>query len=314
MPPTIEQVIAAIPDWTGRTVTAERIPAGLTNTNYRVDVDGTPHFVRIPGAATELLAVDRGNELHNTRAAAEAGVAPAVLHALPAWGVFVLAWLPGRTMSNEALGAAEMPGRIAEALRRLHAGPRFRDDFDMFRLSQRYLALVDERDISIPKGYREHLDLVPRIEAALAVHRLPTVPCHNDLLADNYVDDGERLWIVDWEYSGNDDPAFELGNTAQELGYDDAQIRELCAGYFGEASPALLARMRLQMIMSDVGWTLWAAIQARISTIDYDFTGWAEERWARTVANLDGPDFERWLRTVSTRASDRLSDRSRHRR
>jgi thiamine kinase-like enzyme len=298
VPPTIEQVIAAVPDWAGRTVTAERIPAGLTNTNHRVDVDGTPHFVRVPGAATELLAVDRANELHNTRAAAAAGVAPRVVHAIPAWGVFVLEWLPARTMSNEALAEPGMAARIAEVLLRLHAGPRFRDDFDMFRLSARYLALVDEREIAIPAGYRERMDRIPRIEAALATHPLPTVPCHNDLLAENYLDDGRRLWLVDWEFSGNNDPTFELGNTAQELGYDDDQVGELCAAYFGEASPALIARMRLQMIMSDVGWTLWAAIQARISMIDYDFTGWAEERWARAAAALGGPEFEGWLRSV----------------
>jgi thiamine kinase-like enzyme len=296
--PTIGSVIAAIPEWTGAIVTAERIPAGLTNTNYRVEVSGTPYFVRLPGAASELLAVDRANELHNTKAAAEAGVAPRVVHDLPEWGVFVLEWLPARTMSVATLGAAGMPGRIAQVIRQLHAGARFRDDFDMFRLSERYLALVDERRIDIPAGYREHLRQLPRIEAALAAHPLPTVPCHNDLLAENYLDDGTRLWLVDWEYSGNNDPTFELGNTCQELGYDDERAAELCAAYFGQASPALLARMHLQMIMSDVGWTLWAAIQARISTIDYDFTGWAEERWARASAALDGPEFEGWLRTV----------------
>jgi thiamine kinase-like enzyme len=297
-PPSIEQVIAAIPDWAGRTVSAERIQAGLTNTNYRVEVDGTPHFVRIPGAGTDLLAVDRGNELHNTRAAAESGVAPRVLHALPVWDVFVLEWVGGQTMSNEVLNAPGIPVRIAASLRRLHAGPRFRDDFDMLRVAERYLAVVDDREIPIPVGYRERVGAIPRIEAALAVHPLATVPCHNDLLAENYLDDGERLWLVDWEYSGNNDPTFELGNTAQELGYDEAQASELCAAYFGEGSHALLARMHLQMIMSDVGWTLWAAIQARISTIDYDFTGWAEERWARASANLDGPDFDGWLRSV----------------
>jgi thiamine kinase-like enzyme len=296
--PSIEQVIAAIPDWAGAIVSAERIPAGLTNTNYRVEVDGTPYFVRIPGAATELLAVDRANELHNTKAAAAAGVAPRVVHAIPDRDVFVLEWLPARTMSVAALGASGMPGRIAEVVKRLHAGPRFRDDFDMFRLSERYLALVDERAIPIPGGYRAHLDQLPRIESALAAHPLATVPCHNDLLADNYLDDGERLWLVDWEYSGNNDPTFELGNTCQELEYDEAQATELCAAYFGQASPALVARMHLQMIMSDVGWTLWAAIQARISTIDYDFTGWAEERWTRASAALDGPDFEGWLETI----------------
>ncbi|MEA2620300.1 MAG: hypothetical protein QOC97_1073, partial [Chloroflexota bacterium] len=135
--PSIEQVIAAIPDWAGAIVSAERIPAGLTNTNYRVEVDGMPYFVRIPGAATELLAVDRANELHNTKAAAAAGVAPRVVHAIPDRDVFVLEWLPARTMSVAALGASGMPGRIAEVVKRLHAGPRFRDDFDMFRLSER---------------------------------------------------------------------------------------------------------------------------------------------------------------------------------
>ncbi len=202
MPPTIEDVIAAIPAWAGHAVRAERIAAGLTNTNYRVDVDGVAHFVRIPGAATDLLAVDRGNELHNTRAAAEAGVSPRVLHAIPEWDVFVLEWLDATTMSIASLGAPGMPTRIAATLRQLHAGPAFRDDFDMFRLAERYLALVDERGIPIPAGYREHLDRLPRIEAALAGHPLPLVPCHNDLLAENYLDDGERLWIVDFEYSG----------------------------------------------------------------------------------------------------------------
>ena len=301
MSTTIGQVIAAIPDWAGHAVRTERIPAGLTNSNFRVDVDGTPYFVRIPGAGTDLLAVDRGNELHNTRAAAQAGVAPSVVAAIPEWDVFVLEWLPARTMSVEALGAAGMPARIAEVLRRLHSGPRFRDDFDMFRVAERYLALVEERAIAIPARYREHLHLLPRIEAALMAHPLATVPCHNDLLAENYLDDSERLWLVDWEYSGNNDPAFELGNTCQELGYDDGQAAELCAAYFGEASPALLARMHLQMIMSDVGWTLWAAIQARISTIDYDFAGWAAERWARATAAFARPAFEEWLRLVEAR-------------
>lgn len=299
MPPSIEQVIDAIPDWAGRQLEATPITSGLTNRNWRVDVDGVGHFVRIPGAATELLAVDRANERYNTRAAATAGVGPAMLYELPDWDVFVLAWLDARTMSIETLGAPGVPTRVAEALRRLHAGPRFRDDFDMFRLSERYLRLVDERGIRIPDGYRERMAKLPRLEAALAVHPLATVPCHNDLLAENYLDDGERLWIVDYEYSGNSDPTFELGNTAQEQGWDEARIGEIVAAYFGEATDALLARCRLQMIMSDVGWTLWAAIQASISDIDFDFFGWAEVRWGRARTALDGPDLEDWLAAVS---------------
>ena len=292
---SIRDVIAAVPAWTGRRVVSAPIAGGLTNRNFRVEVDGVPHFVRIPGTATELLAVDRANELANTRAAADAGVGARVLHHLPEWSVIVLEWLDARTMSNAAFQRPGEPTRIAQSLRRLHAGPRFRDDFDMVALTARYLGVIDDRGFAVPAGYREHLDAVPRIGAALRARPLPTMPCHNDLLAENYLDCGERLWIVDYEYSGNNDPSFEVGNTAQELEFDEPRLRELVAAYFGDATPALMARCRLQMIMSDVGWTLWAAIQAEISPIDFDFWGWAVQRWTRAEAMIDGPDFEAWL-------------------
>jgi thiamine kinase-like enzyme len=286
----IDEIVQRL--WPGSEIRVSPIAAGLTNQNYRVEVDGKPRFVRLPGASTDLLAVDRANELHNARAAAEAGVGPKVIAHDPESGALVLDWIDGRTMSNSAFAERGTPARIAEALRRLHAGPRFRDDFNMFRLTEYYLDVVDQRSVRIPDGYRDELPKVAFIEAALAAHPLPTVPCHNDLLAENYLDDGRRLWIVDYEYSGNNDPTFELGNTAQELGFDAARQEALCAAYFGEATPALLARMRLQMIMSDVGWTLWAAIQAAISSIDYDFWGWAEERWGRASTAFARDDLD----------------------
>jgi thiamine kinase-like enzyme len=302
--PAISRLIDRVAGLERSTLRITPIAVGLTNQNYRLEAGKDTFFIRRPGPATELLAIDRQNELHNTRAAATAGVGPKVLQVDEQTGAMLLEWLPGRTMSNEAFQAPGMPTRIAEVLRRLHAGPRFRDDFDMFRLSERYLRLVDERAMPIPAGYREHVAQIPRIEAALEAHPLLTVPCHNDLLAENYLDDGSRLWIVDYEYSGNNDPTFELGNTAQELQFDDGRVRELCEAYFGaerfaREGPALLARIRLQMVMSDVGWTLWAAIQAVISTIDYDFMGWADDRWARASAMLDGPEFEGWLRDAA---------------
>jgi thiamine kinase-like enzyme len=290
MPPSIDVVAARL--WPGREIRVSPIPAGLTNQNFRVEVDATPFFVRIPGQSTDLLAVDRANELYNTRGAAAAGAGPRVVDHDPASGALVLEWIEGRTMSNDAFAEPGTPARIAEALTRLHGATRFRDDFNMFRLTEYYLRVVAERSIRIPDGYRAELPKVRLIEAALAARPMAAVPCHNDLLAENYLDDGRRLWIVDYEYSGNNDPTFELGNTAQELGFDAARQEELCAAYFGEATPDLLARMRLQMIMSDVGWTLWAAIQAAISSIDYDFWGWAQERWGRAANAFAREDFE----------------------
>ena len=294
----IEEAVSKIEDWEGKEVSIEPLSGGLTNSNFCVTVDGKPYFIRVPGESTELLAIDRRNEVHNTRAAAEAGVAPSVLYHLPQYDVMVLEFLHGKTMSKTSLNQPGMPTRMAQSIKKLHAGPRFYSDFNMFRLTEYYLKLCEERGIKIPDGYRERMTTVNRIEEAMAVRPLPPVPCNNDLLAENYMDGGETLWLIDYEYSGNNDPTFELGNTCQEMEFDDAQIHEVCAAYFGEASPDKIARMKLNMIMSDVGWGLWAAIQEEISTIEFDFSGWAMDRWNRAVQKMDSAEFPRWLEDV----------------
>jgi len=297
--PVIEEAVAKIEDWQGNNISIQPLSGGLTNSNYKVEVDGTPYFVRVPGESTELLAVNRGNEYHNTRAAAQAGVAPRVLHYLPDYCVMVLEFLDGKTMSKDALNATGMPARMAQSIKQLHAGPRFLTDFNMFRLTEYYLRVCKEREIRIPDGYLERMSTVTQIENAMSVNPLPTVPCNNDLLAENYLDDGKQLWLIDYEYSGNNDPTFELGNTCQEMEFSDEQIKEVCEAYFGEVQPSKIARMKLNMIMSDVGWGLWAAIQTRISKIDFDFWGWAIERWGRAVEKMDSREFEVWLKEVS---------------
>ncbi|MBI3360846.1 MAG: phosphotransferase family protein [Chloroflexi bacterium] len=298
MPITIEEVVERIADWRDKSVAVHPLSGGLTNTNYRVEVDGTPYVVRIPGASTELLAVHRKNEYHNTQAAAQAGVTPKIAHYLHDENVMALEFIHGETMSIARLQGPGMPTRMAESLRKLHAGPRFLLDFNMFRLTEYYLKVADEHAVRIPDRFRDRMPAVYRVEEALARHPLPTVPCHNDLLAENYIDNGKMLWLIDFEYSGNNDPTFELGNTCQEQQFDEPRLVEMCAAYFGSPQADKLARMKLNMIMSDVGWTLWAAIQAKISAIDYDFWGWAVERWARAEAKIDSAEFERWLAEV----------------
>jgi len=294
----IEEVVEKIPNWKDKVVDVTPLSGGLTNSNFKVEVDGTPYFVRVPGASTELLAIDRNNEYHNTKAAAEAGVAPKIVFHLPEYNVMVIEFLNGQTMSKDSLNQPGMPTRMAQAIKRLNAGPRFLLDFNMFRLTEYYLSLCKERNIKIPDGYLDRTVTVAQIEKAMSVNPLPTVPCNNDLLAENYIDDGRQLWLIDYEYSGNNDPAFELGNTCQEMQFNDAQIAEVCSAYFGEASADKIARMKLNMIMSDVGWGLWAAIQAKISTIDFDFWGWAMERWGRAEEKMDSEEFVGWVRNV----------------
>ena len=296
----IDEVVAKVQDWQGKSVSIQPLSGGLTNANYKVEVDGTPYFVRVPGESTELLAIDRANEYHNSKAAAQANVAPKVLHHLPEYSVMVLEFLTGKTMSKDSLNADGMPTRMAKVIKKLHGGPRFLTDFNMFRLTEYYLKICAERNIRIPDGYHDRMATVAKIEQAMNVKPLATVPCNNDLLAENYIDDGRHLWLIDYEYSGNNDPTFELGNTCQEMQFSEEQIREVCAAYFGEATPSMIARMKLNMIMSDVGWGLWAAIQAKISKIDFDFWGWAIERWGRAVEKMDSTEFEGWLEAVNT--------------
>jgi thiamine kinase-like enzyme len=292
--PTIEQVVARAQTFRGKQLDVSELSGGLTNANYLVVADGEKHVVRIPGRSTELLAVDRANERHNAKAAATTGVSPAVIEVLRDWDVMILEFVEGRTMSGEALRTPDQARRMAESLKRLHTSPRFRKDFDMFRLTEFYLGVCDEHTVAIPDGFGERLDRVHEIERVFAANPVPSVPCHNDLLAENYIDDGRQLWIIDFEYSGNNDPCFELGDTAQECGFDLELRATLCEGYFGELLEDRLARMNLQALMADVGWTLWAAIQAQISTIEYDFWGWALERWERAVSVFESDDVSRW--------------------
>jgi len=299
-----EEAIAHVSLWHGENVRVSPLSGGLTNENYLVETGGARYVVRVPGQSTELLSIDRDNEVHNTRAAATTGIGPKVLEVIPELDVMVLEFIEGPTQSAGTLQSTQMANRMAASFRRLHASPRFLHDFNMFRLIEDYLDIVDAHDVAIPAGYRDRLSTVSEIERAVAAGSLPSVPCHNDLLCENFIDDGTMLRIVDYELSGNNDPCFDLGNTAQEAELDDDLRAALCAAYFGKPDPQQLARMNLFALMSDVGWTLWGAIQAKISAIDYDFKGYYTARWQRALEVLESHRFAGWLEAARQKPGD----------
>ena len=290
-----DDAVARVSLWRGKDVKVTSLSGGLTNENYLVETGGERYVMRIPGASTELLSIDRVNEVHNARAAASTGIGPAVLEHVPQADVMVLEFISGPTMSAKTLQTASMVRRMAESFKRLHAAPRFLKDFDMFRLIEDYLRIVDQHKVPIPTDYRAWLPRLGDIERAVRVGSLPSVPCHNDLLCENFIDDGQWLRVVDYELSGNNDACFDLGNTAQEASLDDDLRAVLCEAYFGRLDRKQLARMNLFALMSDIGWTLWGAIQARISTLDFDFTDYYTTRWNRALAILESDRLEGWL-------------------
>ena len=293
----IDEVLELVPELRDARSVSE-LAGGLTNTNYKVETDGGAYVVRVSAKDAGLLAIDRENEHHNTVAAAEAGVGAAVVAYLPERGVLVLEFIEGRTQTAEDLRRGDRLDWVAAACRRLHCARRFRDDFNMFRIQERYLGLVRERGFRLPDGYLGYEPQVRRIEKAMAVRDEGTVPCNNDLLAENFIDVGDGFRLIDYEYSGNNDACFELGNVWSESNLALEQLDELVAHYYGRPLRNKVARARLWGLMSKYGWTLWASIQDSVSDIDFDFWGWGMEKYDRAVTEFEGPDFERLLEDV----------------
>lgn len=282
-------------------VSVDELAGGLTNTNWKVTTAKGAYVVRIAGRDTELLSIDRDNEVHNTFAAAETGVGPPVVAAVREHDALVLEFLDGEVMNAEKLRRSDRIPKIADACRRLHAGRPFLADFDMFEIQRRYLGIVCERGFRLPDRYLDFEPQVREIEAAMRANAEATVPCNNDLLAENFIEVGGAFRLIDYEYSGNNDACFELGNVWSESNLSLEQLDELVAVYYGTPSPSKVARARLWGLMSKYGWTLWASIQDGISDLDFDFWGWGMEKYERAVTEFDGPDFAALLDDVQAR-------------
>jgi thiamine kinase-like enzyme len=295
---TIDDILPRVEQLAGADRVVSELPGGLTNTNYKVTVGGRSYVVRVSSKDAGLLAIDRENEYVNSVAAAEAGIGAAVVAYLPELGALVLEFIEGSTMSAENLRSGERLREVAEAIRGLHGCRRFRDDFDMFRTQERYVRIVQERGLRLPERYLEFAPQVGVIEQAMAVRDEGTVPCNNDLLAENFIWTGERFRLIDYEYSGNNDPMFELGNIWSESNLSLAQLEELVAHYYGRPLVNKVARARLHGLMSKYGWTLWASIQDGVSTLDFDFWSWGMEKYERAVEEFDGPDFDQLCEDV----------------
>ena len=287
-----------VPELAGTPRTVTELPGGLTNHNYKVSTPEGAFVVRIWSGGGDFLAINRDYEYHNSVAAARAGVGAPVVAYRPEDNMLVLGYIDGRTFGNEDVQAPANIPRIAQACRQLHTGPRFAGDFDMFVIQGRYAAVTAELGFRVPAGYD---GLMPQLEAArraLAVRAEPTVPCNNDLLAANFIDDGSRIWLIDYEYAGNNDACFELGNIWGECHLPDDALADLVTAYYGRTLRNKIARAMLLGMVGKYGWTLWGAIQAATSPIEFDFWSWAMERYEGAVAGLTGPGFLRLLDDV----------------
>jgi thiamine kinase-like enzyme len=294
------KTLMAIPSLAGidaATVTIERL-GGLTNLVYRAG----DWCLRMPGKGTEEY-IDRANEAVAAREAARAGVSPEVAHVDGKTGVMLTRFIAGAVTMSPALFKERKgaPARAGEAFRKLHqSGAKFPFRFELFSMIDDYLKILAGKTVDLPEGYHDVLAEAEGVRAALDAHRLPLTACHCDPLCENFLDTGKRMWVVDWEYSGMNDPLWDLGDLSVEAGFDAAQETEMIAAYFGSAPrPGQLGRIIIYKAMCDLLWTLWGLIQhANNNPVD-DFMAYALNRFSRCRALMAEPAFAGHVKSVA---------------
>ena len=295
----IERILNQVPGWRGAEAVVTPLLGGITNQNYRVDIAGEAFVLRIGGKGTHLLGIDRGRERACTAIAAQMGVGAGVVHffASESDEVLVTRFIPGEGISPETAARPEMLQRIVDAMRRYHAGPDFPGAFSPFQTVRSYHRLALEYNVAFPGTLPRVLSLMAQIEAAIGPLQQPK-PCHNDLLASNFIDDGHTIWILDWEYAAMGDLFFDLGNFAVNQSLDEEQCELLLRCYSGEVRPADLAHLHLMRLASDLRESFWGFLQLGISELDFDYAAYAHHHLERFLSNAAAPQFEQWLLDV----------------
>jgi thiamine kinase-like enzyme len=278
--------------WPGRPATVSDLSGGITNRNYRVDVDGSAYVLRMGGLNTKLLGIDRVTEHAASLRAAEIGVGPHVEAFSEPEGWLVTRFIEGHSVPPEEIRKPDGIRRVAAVLRRIHDAAAIPGRFDAHAVVDEYRVEALARGVSVPPEFVAAHEVSERIRSARGAQGL--VPCHNDLLNANFLDDGE-IRIVDWEYAGMGDRFFDLANLSVNHEFEVAEDRMLVAAYFGEERQADLAAVRLMRFMSDFREAMWGVLQSGISELDFDFKGYAAKHFQRMLTSAADPEFERYL-------------------
>ena len=303
LPLTIQTVFRTHPallDWIGAVISVERL-GGLTNENQLLRTLNGNFVLRIPGAGTESY-INRSWEKHAVLITAQLGVNAPVLFFDAQSGIQLSRFLE-RAVTMSALGFRDLGAvrRAAKSLRRVHESTTpFLNRFEVFAMIDNYMSLLEAKETVLPHGFHALLKQAASVRIALNHHPVPAVPCHCDPLAENFLDDGLQSYVIDWEYSGNNDPMWDLGDLSVEADFSTVQDEELLAGYFSDNScrPFDRGRMVLYKAMCDLLWTLWGLLQHAHNNPAEDFQAYAQKRFERCQKLMNSPGFDKHLAAV----------------
>jgi thiamine kinase-like enzyme len=298
---SLAEALARVPHWAGLSdLKTTLLTDGITNQNYRIDVGDESFVLRIAGANTDLLGIDRHYEHAAHQAAAAIGVAPEILYFIEPEGYIVSRFILGRPLPPEEIAQPENIRRVTEVIRRVHAMPAIPGTFSAFRVVEDYTRTAQRYGVAFPDNFDWLLARMRDIEAAFLQDPFTPCPCHNDLLNANFLNDGQ-IRILDWEYAGMGDRFFDLANFSVNHNFGDEQDHLLLTAYFGQATPARLARLKLMKIMSDFREAMWGMVQIGISQLDFDFREYADKHFNRMTQNFQDPRCDQWLKEVTQR-------------
>jgi len=283
--------------------TVEIKPLGsLTNLSYKLTTCMGTYVLRLPWEDT-FDYIDRRAEEHNGQVAASLGVNAEVLHFDTEDGTMLSRFIEGIPMNAGVFERDPMaPARAALVLRRVHRlSPVFRSRFDVFSMIRRYLEILYKLRMPPPGDYYEVEREAQAVRRVLQASPVGLVPCHNDPWPGNFVmASGGNLYLIDWEFSGMNDPLWDLADLSVEAGFSPEQDRTMMEAYYGGcAPPALYSRLEPYKAMSDLLWSLCGLIQYANGNPSDDFFPYAQGRLERCKVRIGREDFGRHLTMVA---------------
>ena len=293
---SIDRLIKLIPEWRGKLIKVNPIDSGITNINFEVIVGKKSFFLSMPSSNSELLNIDYKNKYHNNKICGEINISPRVIHFIESENLLVTEFIKSKASSLTIFQSSKEIEQLVKNIKLLHNANPFLRNFNM--LSQiSYYQNILKKDC-LPQRLNRYVNNIKSLKNKLYLPNHKLVPCHNDLLAENIINKNNQIFIVDFDYSGNNDPCFELGNLSVEMEYDDEQINKLVRSYYGEINENIISRVNLQGVVSDIGWSLWSYVQVKNSNLNFDYSTHAIYRLERAINKMESKEYELWINNI----------------
>jgi len=289
---SIDRLIKLIPEWNGKLIKVNPINSGITNINFEVIVGKKSFFLSMPDS--ELLNIDYKNKYYNNKICGEINISPRVIHFIESENLLVTEFIKSKVSSM--FQSSKEIEQLVKNIKLLHNANPFLRKFDMFNQINYYQSIL-KKD-ALPKKLFKYVKNINTLKQKLYLPNDKLVPCHNDLLAANIINKDNQIFIVDFDYSGNNDPCFELGNLSVEMEYDDEQINKLVMFYYGEINENIISRVNLQGVVSDIGWSLWSYVQVNNSNLNFDYSTHAIYRLERAINKMESKEYELWINNI----------------